>query len=335
MKIRTRLILGMGSLLIIMVIIGTMACLRIDSIRNHTSELYQHPFTVTYTSWDFIESVQVMHKAMKDIALAKGPQALPSLLAKVNAKEEEGLEELKVMEERFLGDKQEIVRLRQNFISWREIRQRVIALKQQGLAQKAGEITTSRGNDKVESIIAQTQSILNFASKRAKTFFNSSIMEASKSYRLVVVSLALAVLMGLFLVIWITWSLVSPLTNIINFSRQIQSGHYQERLKLGRTDEIGDLSGALDFMADSIEKHTNHLEQLVQERTSELEATNQQLRASDQQLRAANQQLTASEQHLKAVNQQLRASEQQSNQYNDEINEINLNLQWHIAGLKS
>jgi PAS domain S-box-containing protein len=51
----------------------------------------------------------------------------------------------------------------------------------------------------------------------------------------------------------------------------------------------------------------------------QLDATNQQLRASEQQLQATNQQLSASEQQLKASNQQLIANEQQFKAANQQL----------------
>lgn len=57
----------------------------------------------------------------------------------------------------------------------------------------------------------------------------------------------------------------------------------------------------------------------IKELNEKLQATNQQLQASEQQLRAANQQLKASEQQLSAANQQLQAGEQQLRAYNQQL----------------
>jgi len=68
------------------------------------------------------------------------------------------------------------------------------------------------------------------------------------------------------------------------------------------------------------------VEELVNERTAQLRANEQQLKASnlqltasEQQLKVTNQQLMASEQQLKATNQQLRASDQQTKAANQQL----------------
>ncbi|RKY24699.1 MAG: hypothetical protein DRP62_03170, partial [Planctomycetota bacterium] len=61
------------------------------------------------------------------------------------------------------------------------------------------------------------------------------------------------------------------------------------------------------------------LSRRIAQEHQQLEAVNQQLRASEQQLKAANQQLRADEQQLRAANQQLRADEQQLKAANQQL----------------
>jgi len=96
-----------------------------------------------------------------------------------------------------------------------------------------------------------------------------------------------------------------------------------------------------------LQEQRDHLEELVEERTIQLEtsnkklkeenterlgaeeklkATNQQLQAHEQQLKAANQQLDASNQQLRAIEQQLRASNQQLQAKEQQLLSLNNNL---------
>jgi small-conductance mechanosensitive channel len=73
---------------------------------------------------------------------------------------------------------------------------------------------------------------------------------------------------------------------------------------------IGTFFSLLNVLPSAIKlRSPKELEQIVQERTKELDSANQQLKASNQQLRASNQQLDSASQQLRAANQQLAASE--------------------------
>jgi serine phosphatase RsbU (regulator of sigma subunit) len=72
-------------------------------------------------------------------------------------------------------------------------------------------------------------------------------------------------------------TVLKPLTQLTNWARTITAGRYDIRLQSRRKDEIGDLSNAFDTMAAQIESHTQHLEQLVAERTAQLESTHAEL----------------------------------------------------------
>ncbi|MCX6233313.1 MAG: HAMP domain-containing protein [Bacteroidetes bacterium] len=99
------------------------------------------------------------------------------------------------------------------------------------------------------------------------------------------------------------------INEIIETVIKVARGDYSVQLELSdKNDDIDSLAIGFNMMIDDIK-----------EKTEEIQAANQQLRASEQQLKAANQQLRASEQHLVAANQQLTAKEQQLRAANQQL----------------
>lgn len=83
-----------------------------------------------------------------------------------------------------------------------------------------------------------------------------------------------------------------PIAGLASHTQRLASGHFSARL--GTTalpEELGRLARAIDTMAESLEKrdqelaqHRSHLEEMVSERTSELEASRRELQRSNEEL---------------------------------------------------
>ncbi|RYX84098.1 HAMP domain-containing protein [bacterium] len=75
---------------------------------------------------------------------------------------------------------------------------------------------------------------------------------------------------------------VSPLLRLTKSVHLVESGSYSVEWPRGADDEIGDLSRAFETMTAQIRNHTDQLESLVDERTSELRDANQHINDSIQ-----------------------------------------------------
>ena len=134
---------------------------------------------------------------------------------------------------------------------------------------------------------------------RIKILFYGTIRLEKQAEFIIVLVFIISLLLVSLLTWWMTRTIVYPLNHLALFAEKIHQGEYKQRVQLKQKDEIGDLAKVLNFAAESIEKNTEHLDQLVNKKTVELQASNQQLQATEQQLRASNQQLQATEQELR------------------------------------
>lgn len=81
--------------------------------------------------------------------------------------------------------------------------------------------------------------------------------------------LLLALLVGLYTA-GLNRLVLAPLAALTAAVQRIGAGHYGERLRSNRGDEIGELTRAFDTMAQQVRAHSENLERLVDERTREL-----------------------------------------------------------------
>ncbi|ASY72775.1 regulatory protein [Sinorhizobium fredii USDA 205] len=76
-------------------------------------------------------------------------------------------------------------------------------------------------------------------------------------------------------------------------ARRIQTKDYSVRVDIPTRDEVGEAGAAFNRMAEQISYHTENLEQLVEDRTKEIEEANLQISALNEQLRSENLRLGA------------------------------------------
>lgn len=74
-------------------------------------------------------------------------------------------------------------------------------------------------------------------------------------------------------------------------ARRIQAQDYSVRVAVSSRDEVGEASEAFNRMAEQISYHTENLEQLVEERTAEIEDAKEEISALNAQLERENRRL--------------------------------------------
>lgn len=106
----------------------------------------------------------------------------------------------------------------------------------------------------------------------------------------------------------------SPITRITDATRKVADGQLDTPLTVNRNDEIGILTDSFNKMARDLVRHRKHLEELVEERTAELEDTNEQLqkeitghKRSEEQLKQSRERLRDLASHLESIREEERS----------------------------
>jgi phosphoserine phosphatase RsbU/P len=87
--------------------------------------------------------------------------------------------------------------------------------------------------------------------------------------------------------------ITSGISALANAAKRIQAKDYSVRVDIPTHDEVGEAGSAFNRMAEQISYHTENLEQLVEDRTKEIEEANLQISALNEQLRSENLRLGA------------------------------------------
>ena len=91
----------------------------------------------------------------------------------------------------------------------------------------------------------------------------------------------------------------SPIKRITDAIEGVASGNPNPPVTLRRDDEIGTLASSFNKMAEELERHRKHLEKLVEDRTAEIETTNEQLQREIVERKSSEEELKHSRERLR------------------------------------
>jgi phosphoserine phosphatase RsbU/P len=119
----------------------------------------------------------------------------------------------------------------------------------------------------------------------------------SRATNRILISQIIAIILSLMIVsaavFGISKRITAGLSALAGAAKQLQAKDYSVRVSIPTRDEVGEVGVAFNRMAEQISFHTENLEQLVDERTRELEGANQEISALNDKLRDENLRLGA------------------------------------------
>ncbi|RCW81540.1 SpoIIE family protein phosphatase [Phyllobacterium bourgognense] len=108
-----------------------------------------------------------------------------------------------------------------------------------------------------------------------------------------IIAIAVSLLIVFAAVLGISKRITAGLSALASAARRLQAKDYSVRVNIPTRDEVGEAGAAFNRMAEQISFHTENLERLVDERTSELEGANQEISALNSKLQDENLRLGA------------------------------------------
>ncbi|MCP3851589.1 MAG: response regulator [Gammaproteobacteria bacterium] len=254
-KIGTRFGLAFFTLILFTFFLGGFNYLGIQRLSELTQKLYQHPFAVSNAVREADRNIIAMHRSMKDVVLSKNELQLLEAIQAVALSEDKVLSSLKLVEQRFLGDKTLINNVQDLLISWKPIRDEVIIQHREGEYYKAAELTRSAGALHVKKIETAMLALSDFANKKADHFMANVIEQQRKLNLNLVSGLLVLILFSTVVALLVTRSITFPVKAISQSLVRLASGHSKERIPFQyRKDEIGLMAVAAEKLRFSAAK---------------------------------------------------------------------------------
>ena len=253
LKIRTRLFLGFGIIIILIVVMGILSYQQINQLWFNTDQMYKHPFKVSNTVRDIRADIIAMHRSMKDIALAENKEQITHASNLVNNYEAEVYRLFDVVYKNYLGKRTDIDTAYFAFINWKQNRDEVIRLRLAGKSREAAKITMGKGARYVEFMMGKIRRMIDFASNKGAEFYYNAASSKNSLQLHMEILLLLILIAGITISMVISKSTVEPLDELTKVSEQLLKGNLNVRSALTSKDETGYLARTINKLADSVQ----------------------------------------------------------------------------------
>ncbi|TAL18543.1 methyl-accepting chemotaxis protein, partial [bacterium] len=247
-SIGTRLLLGFGLVVLFLFAAGIMAIRQIETVQELHQTFYEHPFTVINSLRDAQTRIAKMHHDMDEALLADTEQKREKIFAAIREDDRAALEKLRLVEERFLGDKQLVRDIIQELEAWKTGRENAIELFRTGKR----ELAAARHEEAVAGVIAKTEGdmehVIEFAMGKAAFLSEEANAAKNRSVRFTLLFLLGATVLAAATALGITRSIVKPLGRAVEVADKLAVGDVEAEIGAVSEDETGKLLRSMDKM---------------------------------------------------------------------------------------
>ncbi|MDD5167531.1 MAG: methyl-accepting chemotaxis protein [Syntrophales bacterium] len=301
-KIGMRLTFCFGLIVLLVIIKSAFVIGYLNMLSDQTVKLHHYSYAVTTAALQIEVDVTKIHRAMRDVALARNASEMEAASVEIPEYEKSVYEEIEILKERFLGDKRLIEKFEQSFREWKLSRNEVVALRKAGKREKADEIDRSKNTQLRQTAFKELNEIITSARMRAATFVKNA--EAARSQALFIISATIGVLIVIVCLaaFFVTRSITRPLRQAVSIAEQIADGKLSTVIHVDRKDEAGQLLAAMEKMAANLRRMTDEIMEginVIASASSEVSVTASQLASSSAETATAVRETTATIEEVK------------------------------------
>lgn len=241
LKIGTRLSLGFGTIITVLMGVNGYSIFKMNQLASLTSQLYNHPYQVSNAVLSIEMNIAKMHRSMKDVVLARDSAELQAAIDAVNQNETLVYDNFSIVLSQYLGDLSDVHTAQKEFRDWKVIRDRAIQRMQAGDREGAAAITKLEGAQYVAVMVEDIQAIRDFANNKAKSFMQDAELARQQALQFTLLLSGFSILIISMLAIAMIRSITIPLKNAVEVNNALAHGDLDLKIDVDRDDEIGDL----------------------------------------------------------------------------------------------
>jgi len=269
MKIGMQLRLALGVLLILVVALGYTAWRQAETLWLQTHTIHNHPLAVRRAIGWLEADVVAIHRGMKDLFLAADMRETEAILRDIEVRKADIARQFEILRERYLGPREDIERLSDEYARWNAVREETIRLLRSGARDEAYARTKpgGLGGAQAEVVLGHVKVIDEFSKNKAAQIYKTAKLEKDDLTLHTLVLAGASVLLAA-LVFWaLLRSVRDPLKVMTAAADRFREGQLDTRVAYASGNELGTLSAALNALAETVEAQTR-----IHEQASELAA---------------------------------------------------------------
>ena len=310
LRVGSRMALGFGVLLALMLVMGVDAALQVRRVHGNVVELAANWLPSTQQLAGINESLNQMRRAELQMLLGGDAKALADESARLDAQWQKLPPLLKAYEQNLeAGDEtRQFAALNEAIAAYRAAQRELIQLLRDGRAEDARALVRGKSRQAFRATteaIAQLVKINDAGAAQAHT-------AAEAGYRSVLTGIALLVAIALALggavAWWLTRSLTRPLREAADTADRIATGDLTQQVQSARRDELGDLLRCLARMQQALIESMS----TVKRSAEQIAEASREVSAGSTDLSQRTEQAASSLEQTSAAMQQVTETMQQS-----------------------
>ncbi len=254
-KISTRLTLGLGVILLLVLLLATISFLHSGRLWKSTYDLYSHPYIVGRTVRDIQVDVLNSHRKMKDIAMDESLTAdeIRNITFLIDNLEREIYTSFDLVYKSYLGPKQDIDSAFKSFTEWKPVRDKLIEIRLSEGRDKAFDYYKFYNRTFIEHMFSEIQKMIDFSTAKGDNFYQLADIERKQlSTRLIILTLIIF-LVSVIITYILERGIRHSLKALTTVTESYSSGNYDVRSDYNALNEIGLLAGTFNKLAASVQ----------------------------------------------------------------------------------
>ncbi|HXH72153.1 MAG TPA: PAS domain S-box protein [Mariprofundaceae bacterium] len=194
-------------MILFMALLGAFAVHSIKSQEQVTENIYHHPFSMSIAVGDINTLLSRMQRDLLIIATSGSTAEIRQLRDQLDRDQQQMQSLFDLVLERALGDQEQIRQARQTYLSWKPLRDRLIALAGQPHSETDIAGAMQENTHYVQQLNVQMQALTDYAANQADTFHRGSKEDSDQALLLINLLLAGIILVSMAIAIYVVASL--------------------------------------------------------------------------------------------------------------------------------
>ncbi|HJW24485.1 MAG TPA: methyl-accepting chemotaxis protein [Rhodocyclaceae bacterium] len=306
LRIGTKLAVGYGFVIVLLMVVATIGGLRLASINEEIDTLVNDRFPKTVWANDMIDNVNLIARAMRNTLLVKSEEDIKKELERIEQARKvigQSLDKLDkaVKLERGMAMLKKVKDARAGYIAFQE---KFIDQVKAGRRDEATEALLTTGRQLQAAYIASISDLINFQSELMTASGKEANDLVAASLKLIVTLAVAAVLIAVAAGFAITRSITGPLKEAMDTANKLAAGDLTVRIEAKSRDETGQLLAAMREMVGKL----SHIIGEVRGAANSLASAAEEVSATAQSLSQSSSEQAASVEETTASMEQMTAS---------------------------
>lgn len=252
LKIREKLAVGFGVVILLSVAVGVLALYSMNTISALTYEFYGKPYQARGAMRAIGMNIYASQSTMKDVLLLRGQENLKQVEASLRDANESIQEDIQTIYKTALIERKVLDDFVLAYQAWSDINEQVLHSALASQHDQAVTLIENKGEDALVNVHQHLSQLIEMTSKVGSAFMEEAKKAHDAAFLEVIAFLCAIVVASGIISLRIARSISAPLTGIVADMKSISEGDLSAEVRLYRKDEIGALADSFRSMAANL-----------------------------------------------------------------------------------